>query len=56
MIENSFEWYIGLFIFYIILINYKTFMDQILIFGAQLNSKRNCPLFYHFTLQILGMD
>ena len=31
--QNSFEWYIGLFIFYIFLINYVTFMDQILIFG-----------------------
>ena len=31
--QNSFEGYIGLFTFYIILINYATFMDQILIFG-----------------------
>ena len=31
--QNSFEWYIGLFTFYIIPINYATFMDQILIFG-----------------------
>ena len=34
MIENSFEGYIGLFIFYIILINYTIFMSQILIFGS----------------------
>ena len=33
MAENSFEGYIGLFIFYIIFINYATFMSQILIFG-----------------------
>ena len=33
MIENSFEGYIGFFIFYIFLINYATFMNQILIFG-----------------------
>ena len=31
--QNSFEGYIDLFIFYIIHINYATFMDQILIFG-----------------------
>ena len=30
--QNSFEGYIGLFTFYIILINYATFIDQILIF------------------------
>ena len=34
MIENSFEGYIDLFIFYIILINYTIFMSQILIFGS----------------------
>ena len=33
MVENSFKGYIGLFIFYIISINYATFMNQILIFG-----------------------
>ena len=32
MVENSFEMYINLFIFYIILINYTTYMDQNLIF------------------------
>ena len=31
--QNNFERYIGLFIFYIISINYATFMGQILIFG-----------------------
>ena len=31
--QNSFEGYIGLFIFYIIPLNYITFMGQILIFG-----------------------
>ena len=30
--QNSFEEYIGLFTFYMFLINYKTFMGQILIF------------------------
>ena len=33
MVENGFEEYIGLFIFYIISINYVTYMDQNLIFG-----------------------
>ena len=33
MVKNSFEWYIGLFIFYIIPINYTIYMNQILIFG-----------------------
>ena len=37
MIENSFERHIGIFIFYIIPINYAIFIDQILIFGL------NCP-------------
>ena len=32
-IQNSFEGYIGLFIFYILPLNYVTFMGQILIFG-----------------------
>ena len=31
--QNSFEMYIGIFTFYIIFINYTTFMGQILIFG-----------------------
>ena len=39
MIENNFEGYIGLFIFYILPINYATFMDQIIIFGL-VESKR----------------
>ena len=33
MVENSFEEYISLFIFYIFPINYVTYMDQSLIFG-----------------------
>ena len=33
MIENSFEGYIDFFIFYIIPVNFTTFMSQILIFG-----------------------
>ena len=41
--QNSFEWYIGLFTFYIILINYAIFMGQILIFFVQLDPKRNYP-------------
>ena len=32
--QNSLKGYIGFFIFYIILINYTAFMDQILIFGS----------------------
>ena len=32
MVENSFKGYIGIFIFYILLINYTIFMRQILIF------------------------
>ena len=35
MVENSFERYIGIFIFYIISINYATFMGQILLFGSK---------------------
>ena len=31
--QNSFEWYIDLFTFHILPINYATFMSQILIFG-----------------------
>ena len=30
--QNNFEGYIGFFIFYILPLNYATFMDQILIF------------------------
>ena len=36
MIKNDFEWYISLFIFYIIFINYTIFWP----------SKDNCPNFY----------
>ena len=39
MIENNFEGYIDIFIFYILLINYVTFMGQILIFDSA-ESKR----------------
>ena len=34
-IQNSFEVYIGIFTFYILLLNYATFMGQILIFGLR---------------------
>ena len=34
-IQNSFEGYMGLFTFYILPLNYVTFMDQILIFGPK---------------------
>ena len=34
MVENSFEVYISIFIFYIIPIDYATFIGQILIFGS----------------------
>ena len=43
IIENSFEGYIGFFIFYIILIDYITFMDPILIFESNW-FKRQFPL------------
>ena len=33
--QNSFEWYISFFIFYIIPINYIIFMDEILIFRSR---------------------
>ena len=32
MVENNFKGYFGLFIFYIIIINYVIYIDQILIF------------------------
>ena len=51
MAENSFEGYIGLFIFYILLINYATFMSQILILGL-IGSKRQLSLRkFHATLR-----
>ena len=40
MIKNRFEWYIGIFIFYFLLINYATFIGKILIFGP--GPKDNC--------------
>ena len=43
MVENSFEWYICLFIFYTFPINYATFMDQILIFGLNRIQKTIIP-------------
>ena len=43
MVENIFEGYIGLFIFYIFLINYATFMSQILIFGPNWVQKTIIP-------------
>ena len=36
MVENSFKEYIGLFIFYIIPVNYIIYIDQNLIFGFNL--------------------
>ena len=39
--QNSFEWYISFFIFYIIPINYIIFMDEILIFNP--GTKHNSP-------------
>ena len=43
--QNSFEGYIDLFTFYIILINYAIFMDQILIFDS-IESKTQLSLFF----------
>ena len=43
MVENSFEGYIGLFIFYILPINYATFISQILIFGFNWVQKTIVP-------------
>ena len=40
IIENSFEGYIGFFIFYIILIDYITFMDPILIFESNWSKRQ----------------
>ena len=34
MVEYSFEWYIGFFIFHILLVNYITYTDQNLIFRS----------------------
>ena len=42
MVENIFEWYIGLFIFYILFMNYVIFIDQILIFELNWVQKTNC--------------
>ena len=49
--QNSFERYIDLFTFYIILINYAIFTNQILIFWTQLGPKHNYLYFIyiHFT-------
>ena len=46
MVENSFERYIDFFIFYIIFINYITFMDQILIFELNWVQKTIIPFKY----------
>ena len=53
MIENSFEWYIDLFIFYILLINYATFMSQILFFESIRVQKTIVSFIYIFFLQKL---
>ena len=50
MVENSFEGYIALFIFYILLINYATYMDQNLIFGPNWVKNTIVPLIYMFNL------
>ena len=52
MMENSFEGYIGLFIFYIISINYVTFMDQILIFWLNWVQKIIVPIFINHSTYI----
>ena len=49
--QNSFEWYIGFFTFYIIPINYATFMNQILIFGP--NWVQNTIVPNHIELAII---
>ena len=46
MVRNNFEGYIGLFLYYIIFINYTTFMDQILIFGPS-SSKIQLSLIFN---------
>ena len=48
MVKNSFKWYIGIFIFYIIFINYAIYIYQNLIFGpngskSQLSLKFSVP-------------
>ena len=50
MVENSFEGYIALFIFYILLINYATYMDKNLIFGPNWVKNTIVPLIYMFNL------
>ena len=55
MVENSFERYISLFIFYIIPINYATYMDQSLIFEPNwiqntIVPKFICRLFWKVTI------
>ena len=45
-IQNSFEGYIGLFTFYIILINYTIFMDKILIFEVNWVQNTIVPYLY----------
>ena len=42
--QNSFKGYIGLFIFYILPINYATFMDQILIFEHNWDQNTIAPI------------
>ena len=44
MIENNFERYIGVLIFYILSINYAIFMSQILIYGQRV--QKTIILFY----------
>ena len=45
-IQNSFEGYIDLFKFYILPINYTTFMDQILIFEPSWIQNTILPFYF----------
>ena len=51
MIENSFKGHIGIFIFYILPINYAIFIDQILIFGLSWIQKIIIPIDYYFNIK-----
>ena len=51
MIENSFKGHIGIFIFYIIIINYTIFIDQILIFGLSWIQKTIVLIDYYFNIK-----
>ena len=53
MVENSSEWYIGIFIFYILFINYAIFMGQILIFELNWSKRQLSLLKMNFISNIL---